>query len=158
MSMGHMRLAPNSEVLVIPNGLTAGTYTYTLDSAEFPTEVVRATFTNDASLAVAGTNYFTLNILKYDATNAVARTIATTTTNTGGTALTQGVPQVLTLVNTADSTNYTQPTFQQSQLYRKLRAGDYLRVQVVVTGTGVAPTNGVVRLRTIESAQTSATA
>jgi hypothetical protein len=153
--MSQPRLSPNREAIVIPNAITAGTQRFTLCAAEFPVDVVHVQFTNNATQAVGGTNFFTLNILKRDVTFNVDRAIATLTTNTGGTALTAGVPVTLALSTAEDATNYTSPTYQMPQPYRKLRAGDRLIVEVVVTGTGVAPVNGVVRLGTLESGQVS---
>jgi len=149
------RLAPNRESIVIPNGITAGTQRYTLCAAEFPVDVVHIQFTNNATQAAGATNYFTINIIKRDVLFSQDRVIATINTNAGGTSLTAGVPVTLAVSTSEDASNYTSPTYQMPQPYRKLRAGDRLIVEVIVTGTGVAPTNGVVRIGTIESGQVS---
>jgi hypothetical protein len=157
MTYGTGRMAPNRECVGPINLAVNWTaqQNITLGAMEDPTELVRVEFTSDNSIATNGTNYFTLNIVKVDVTFSVNRTIATMTTNTGGTATTAGVPNVLTILQTNDATNYTSPTYPLPQPYRRLRTGDYLRATLAATGAAApAITNGIIRFSTLDSAMT----
>jgi hypothetical protein len=155
--LGHPRTAPNRECVGPINLAVNWTaqQNLTLGVMEFPSEVVRAEFSCDNTIAINGTNYFTLNIVKVDTTFTVNRTLATLTTNTGGTAIAAGVPAVLPILQTNDGTNYTSPTYPLPQPYRRLRTGDYLRATLAATGAAApAITNGMIRISTCDSATT----
>jgi hypothetical protein len=150
MVMGHSRLAPNTVTFTVPSN---SALTYTILSAEFPTEVVGMQVATTANVASDATNNFTATLRKVDVTFNVNRNIASATNN--GTAWTAGVPQTLAISQAEDNTNYAPPTYPLPQPYRTLLPGD--RLQLVVTTAGASPPNTtlVVTVRYIESAQQS---
>jgi hypothetical protein len=157
MDYGHDRTAPNRETLGPFNQAVNWTVTQTITPvlAEFPTELVRVEICNSGTIALNGTNYVTFNAIKVDTTFSVNRTIATLTTNTGGTALTADTPVAVPILQTNDSTNYTSPTYPLPQPYRRLRTGDYLRFTLVPTGAAApALVNFTIRFSTCDSAST----
>lgn len=149
MVMGHSRLAPNTVTFTVPAN-SAKTYAILL--AEFPTEVVGVQVATIDNVTSSGTNYFTATLQKVDTAFNVTRDIAAVTNN--GTSFTAGIPVAPTVSTAEDATNYTLPTYQLPQPYRKLRPNDRLQLTVGTAGTPPATTL-VVTVRYIESAQQS---
>ena len=109
----------------------------------FRTEVLYASLTDQAGQSLQAANYYTFTLARIAAVGGAATTIATwTTNNTGGTALTAGVPAALTIIETSNA--------------NVVPAGDWLRFTITpATGTSAAMTDVVLDIDVASSVSTN---